>query len=61
MYEMQIKMHDESTSKMIWKPVRPTNGQPYKYDTEQEALRMLLMCYPGIEHADSRRVVDLNG
>ena len=29
----------------VWRSVRPTNGQPYQYETKEEALRMANMCY----------------
>lgn len=29
-----------------WISVRPTGGKPYEYATEDEAWRMLRICYP---------------
>ena len=31
---------------MTWVSVSPTKGEPYEYDTEEEAYHMLNMCYP---------------
>lgn len=28
-----------------WKPIRPSSGDPYKYDTREEAERMSRLCY----------------
>lgn len=28
-----------------WKAVHPTGGQPYRYDTREEAERMARICY----------------
>lgn len=29
-----------------WSFVRPAGGEPYEYDTEDEAQKMLRICYP---------------
>jgi hypothetical protein len=29
-----------------WEPVGPSRGEPYEYDTRDEAERMLRFCYP---------------
>jgi hypothetical protein len=29
-----------------WRAVRPTHGQPYTYDTREEASAVMRMCYP---------------
>jgi len=48
-YEFQVMVtrRDPVTNKMIksWVSVRPTGGDPYRYDTEIEAERMADMCY----------------
>jgi len=48
-YEFQVKTsrRDPVAKKMIhlWVSVRPTGGDPYRYDTEIEAERMADMCY----------------
>jgi hypothetical protein len=46
MYEMQFNFENPETKKREWKSIRPTNGQPYQYETEAEARKMLDMCYP---------------
>ena len=51
MFEMQIKIDDE------WKSIKQTNAkEPYRYETRQEADRMLDICYP-----DQRREDRLDG
>lgn len=44
-YQFQIRILDPSTNKKVWRSVSPTNGKPYEYDTEEEAYRMMKMCY----------------
>jgi hypothetical protein len=39
--EVEVKVGGEK----VWKPVSPTNGPPYEYDDENEAYRMMKMCY----------------
>lgn len=39
-----------------WRAVRPTGGDPYKYETKEEAEDMLRMCYP-----DQVREIRLGG
>jgi len=29
-----------------WRPIRPTNGNVYTFETKEEARRMLNICYP---------------
>lgn len=41
-----------------WLAVRPTGGKPYKYNTENEAWRMLNICYPDCS-PDEVRVRDV--
>lgn len=31
---------------LVWEWVRPTDGEPYRYDNEAQAYDMLHMCYP---------------
>lgn len=40
MYYMQVKIAGN------WVLIAPTNGEPYKYGTKEEAERMLGICYP---------------
>jgi len=44
-YQFQVLITKDDGTKE-WCSVRPTNGKPYSYETEQEARRMLEMCYP---------------
>jgi len=41
-YIMQIKIDD------VWRSIAPTGGEPYEFDEEDEAQRMLNICYPDI-------------
>ncbi len=45
MFEMQVLVENHATHKKEWKSVRPTGGQPYQYETREEAQRTLEMCY----------------
>lgn len=58
-YEMQIKIEDPADrNKKIWRSVRQApNRTPYQYDTEEEAYRMLRMCYGHALCCDEMRVL----
>jgi len=43
-YEMRILIGPEG--KEEWKATHPSRGEPYRYDTKDEARRMLAICYP---------------
>ena len=57
-YEMQIRLKDTDNI-WKWKSIKPTGGQPYRYETRAEAENMINICYPGIENADIRRIVEV--
>ena len=42
-FQVLITKADGTTE---WRSVRPSSDAPYAYETEQEAQRMLEMCYP---------------
>ena len=45
-YRFQVYIEtDQRLKKMEWKDVHPTGGQPYEYDTKEEAERMAYICY----------------
>jgi hypothetical protein len=44
MFVMQVKVREGD--KYVWKSVRPTSGEPYKFATYEEAYNMLNWCYP---------------
>ena len=52
----QIEVHHLETD--TWKPLTPTHGVPYQYQTEGVAKRMALMLYP--DHEEFVRVVRLD-
>lgn len=57
MYGMQVKVYNEKTHKMEWRWVRPTDGEPYVFETKQQAEQSLDLCYPLSDVAgDERRV-----
>ena len=39
-YQIHVKTKDG------WKATRPTGGQPYEYEDEDEAIKMARMCSP---------------
>lgn len=44
-WQMQINLGNEDPPN--WKSIKATNAKnPYEYDTEREAARMLKICYP---------------
>ena len=57
MYQMQIQVRTEENGvpRYEWKSVRPTDGQPYEYETSQKAWEMLNMCYP---ETPEKRVIE---
>lgn len=51
MWEMQVyipKNQHEKPLEWHWRSIRPTGGEPYRYNTKEEAERMLDMCYPAV-------------
>ena len=32
--------------KQGWRALRPTNGEPYKFETKEEAVKVANICYP---------------
>lgn len=60
-FQMQVRIleRDETGGRIyVWRSVRPTSGQPYEYDTEVEARRVLEMCYPD-SCLDDVRVIEV--
>jgi len=57
---MQILITDPTSNKKIWKSVRQSsNLNPYEYDTEVEAYRMLRICYGAVLCCDEMRVLEV--
>ena len=52
MYEMQIRIKEKNIKE--WVSIRPTGGSPYQYETKQEAMNMLNICYPLVVTEDKR-------
>jgi hypothetical protein len=47
MFGVQIKIHTHDPAKSEWKWVHHSGSDaPYKYDTQEQAQRVLEMCYP---------------
>jgi len=44
-----------NTIKYEWLKLKPTNGEPYKYNTEAEAVRIAEICYG--DFTDDVRVI----
>jgi hypothetical protein len=45
--EVLIKTVDSTGAVVeIWRPLRPSNGGPYVFETEKEAEAVFNMCYP---------------
>ena len=45
-YYMEVKVYNAIKSAYEWKKVKPTNGEPYEYNSHEEAYKMLDNCYP---------------
>jgi len=58
MYEIEIECSNGELGRMEWRKVHPTGGQPYRFETEDEARRMLNMCYPDMM-SEHKRVVQV--
>ena len=43
----KFQMHVE-IERGVFKPIRPTGGDPYEYDTEEEAAKMAAIAYDRI-------------
>ena len=43
---MQIRIYDKANSCYKWENVNTSEGRVYEYQTEEEALKMLKICYP---------------
>lgn len=44
------------TAKPDWRAVRPTRGDPYRYDTQEAAEHDMHLCYPNLVLAEQVRV-----
>lgn len=44
-FGIQVKIYDKARNVDVWRDVRPTGGQPYRYETREEAERMARFCY----------------
>ena len=42
-----------------WRPIHPTNGPPYEYDTRQEAEHIKRMCY-GLDYDRQARIREVS-
>lgn len=62
MFEMQVQIPDQHGS-LVWVSVcRSNSDQPYRYETREEAQRMLDICYPRVEltrHNRQARVIEV--
>jgi len=58
MYEMQIKMRVKNQLTYEWVSIRPTGGSPYQYETQQEALNMLNICYREVI-TENKRIIEV--
>jgi hypothetical protein len=58
-FEFQVKVQETINGKtqQVWLSVRPTHGTPYQYQTREEALRMLNLCYPEVS-SEEKRVIE---
>ena len=43
---MQVKVYDKIKECYKWENVTTSEGRLYEYPTEEEALKMLKICYP---------------
>lgn len=46
-YRIEVQVKNQK-GELEWLPVRPTNGSYYKFDTEDEAARVMRMFYPSL-------------
>jgi hypothetical protein len=53
-YIMQVKVYDKIKKCNVWGDVKTSEGKVYKYKTEEEAIKMLNICYP--ENAETRTI-----
>jgi hypothetical protein len=54
---MEIQIKNATTGEREWHAVRPSGGEPYRYETKQEAEKMLRICYgPPLMDSDKQRV-----
>lgn len=44
-FVVQVKYKDKDGG-VEWMSVHPTNAPPYEFETEEEAEKMMRMCYP---------------
>lgn len=46
--EVEVRRWNEATRTMevTWRPVRPTGGREYRFETRDKAERVRKMCYP---------------
>ena len=58
MYEMQLQFENEDGSKE-WKSIKASHlKEPYRYDTIDEAMYMLNICYPLPLESHRKRIVE---
>ncbi len=57
-WRIELWLRDTSSaSGYLWKPLRSSAGKVYEFETEEQAERVRLMCYPE-QTADQVRVVE---
>lgn len=54
-YGIEINVVIDSKGTKEWKRLRPTNGQPYVFESFQEAVKTAEMCYP--DNQDDVKIV----
>ncbi len=61
MWGIQVKVRERSGGyeRLIWRDLRPTNGEPYRYGSKDEAERIRWMCYPD-QTSERVRVVEVS-
>jgi hypothetical protein len=57
MYGFSVKIKHQFNT-YTWELVHPTGEGPYMYDTKEEALAMMRMCYPQCDSTEVK-VVEL--
>ena len=58
MYEIEIECWNGELGGMAWRKIHQTGKPPYRFETEEEARRMLNMCYPDMM-SEHKRVVQV--
>ena len=59
MYIVEVKCREGIQT--VWRPLRPTGGQPYTYETMAAAHQIMEMCYPDQVIGVDVRVNSLQG